>query len=103
MAHALIDDQDGSFQGTDLTGTGMVYRDQLVRYHRLDRGYVFPGRQIVDVPGHCWPAPGPEHCTDPSFRGCWFDGNGRPISDICDPDAPEGVVLLCVTCGLDCT
>jgi hypothetical protein len=50
-----------------------------------------------------WPVTRPEDCPDDSSRGIWFAADGRPIPNVQDPDAANGVVLLCPQCGLDCT
>lgn len=96
------------FQPPDLTGTALRQREELVRWHGcatdpLDREWVHPGRTVIEVPGMTWSVTRPEECLDDSNRGIWFAADGRQVSDIEDPDAPDGIVLLCPQCGLDCT
>ena len=66
-------------------GAGWSWRPTPA-YHGFSRGYVYPGRQILDVPGRTWPAGRPEDCTS-TDPGEW----------VCDD------VLVCTGCGLDCT
>lgn len=92
----------------DLAGSVLRQRTELVRWHGsgddpLDREWVYPGRTVIEVPGVTWPAPRPEECLDDSRRGIWFSADGRQIPDVRDPDGPDGIVLLCPQCGLDCT
>ena len=96
------------YEAADLTGTALRQREELVRWHggaddQFDREWVYPGRTVIEVPGVTWPVVRPEECLDDSGRGIWFDADGRPVPDVLDPDAPDGVVLLCPQCGLDCT
>ena len=76
-----------TYQPPDLVGTPLTYRDSDVTCHGPDREYVYPGRRVVDIPGHIWPAARPEDCTDTSQTGEWL--NDR--------------VLVCPGCGLDST
>ena len=62
---------------------GIAYRDRRVCHHGGD--YVYPGRRAVDGD---WLYPSPEVCTDESGKGVWLGG---------------GQVLVCPSCGLDCT
>jgi hypothetical protein len=100
------------YEPPQLEGTPMRAREQLVRWHgptdhAANDGadgfgtWVYPGRTVIDVSDRTWPAARPEDCTAESFTGIWFDITGRPVPNT--PDAPEGIVLLCAQCGLDCT
>lgn len=95
------------YEASSLNGTPMRVREQLIRWHGpADDGFgtwVYPGRTVIDVPDRTWPVARPENCPAESFTGIWFDATGRPVPDVLAPDAPEGVVLLCAECGLDCT
>lgn len=95
------------FEPVQLEGMPMHLRQELVRWHGLDQDsigqLVHPGRTVIEVPGRTWPAARPEECTDDTSTGTWFDANGIDVLDPLDPGAPEGIVLLCPQCGLDCT
>jgi hypothetical protein len=69
---------------------GATVRDEVVRGHQ-ERGelyFVAPGRRVIDVPGHTWPAARPEECqNDGNVKAKWI----------------EEKVLVCQGCGLDCT
>lgn len=75
------------YQAPDLTGTPLRYRDGHVTSHGPDQQYVCPGRRVVEIPGHTWPAARPEDCTDTSLTGQWLTNR----------------VLVCPGCGLDST
>jgi hypothetical protein len=75
------------YEPPDLTGTPLRYRDSEVTSHGPDREYVYPGRRVVEIPGHTWPAARPEDCTDTSHTGHWLTDR----------------VLVCRGCGLDST
>lgn len=91
------------YQPPDLTGTALSLRDHAVAHHGdapADPEFVWPGRRVIDVPGHTWPAARPEQCSDLSDRGVWLDSTGNTS----DPGAGPGpVVLVCPGCGLDST
>jgi hypothetical protein len=76
------------YQGPDLAGTGLTYRPGAVEHHGSEETFVWPGRQVVDVPGRTWPAARPEECTDETNAGEWLG---------------DGAVLVCPGCGLDST
>lgn len=67
-----------------------AHRDEPVTYHGLDpleRTAAAPWRRVVLVPGRTWPCARPEECVDYSGTGEWV----------------AGTVLVCPSCGLDCT
>jgi hypothetical protein len=96
------------FQSVDLSGTPMRVREELVHRHGCDEGrfagaWVYPGRTVIEVPGRTWPVARPQDCLDEPIAAVWFDAEGREVANPLDPDAPDGIVLLCPRCGLDCT
>ncbi|GAB3162199.1 hypothetical protein GCM10027258_80780 [Amycolatopsis stemonae] len=96
------------FEAPDLAGTALRQREELVRWHGgaddpFNREWVYPGRTVIEVPGLTWPAARPEECSDDSGRGIWFAADGSRITDATDPNAPDGIALLCPQCGLDST
>ena len=96
------------YETPDLARTALRQREDLVRWHGgagdpSAREWVYPGRTVIEVPGVTWQATTPEECPDDTGRGIWFAADGRPVPDVLAPGAPEGLVLLCPQCGLDCT
>lgn len=94
------------FETGDLNGTPMRVREELVRRHGHEDAtgtVVYPGRTVIEVPGWTWPAARPEDCPAGPVSGIWFGADGQPVLDGLDPDAPDGIVLLCALCGLSCT
>ncbi|GAA1578718.1 hypothetical protein GCM10009827_120290 [Dactylosporangium maewongense] len=67
---------------------GLRYRDGSVAHHRGE--YVAPGRRVVTG---TWRYPSPKVCRDDRTTGAWIG----------PPDQPAEQVLVCVSCGLDCT
>lgn len=78
---------------------GFTFDPTPVKNH--NGSYVYPGRLAL---AGAWPHR-PETCDNDSIRGVWV---------VADPDAPagwrqvpngslEGQLLICPTCGLDCT
>ncbi|MGV9267758.1 hypothetical protein ACWDRR_24205 [Kitasatospora sp. NPDC003701] len=68
---------------------GLSYRAERVAHHGLHREYVVPGRFVVLIGGESpWATARPEECLDTSGQGVW-------IADY--------EVLVCLSCGLDCT
>ncbi|WP_033339571.1 hypothetical protein [Catenuloplanes japonicus] len=64
------------------------YRDEFVVHH--GGAYVVPGRRAVAGE---WLYPCPEQCQDDGLLGIWIGPD----------DEPERQVLICPSCGLDCT
>ncbi|MDT7785190.1 MAG: hypothetical protein QOF58_3609 [Pseudonocardiales bacterium] len=98
------------YQGPSLKGTALRYRRQFVRWHggagnRFHGDWVVPGRTVVEVEGRKWAVSRPEDCTADDRRCGWFYADGRQMTeaDAENPASAEPVVLLCLSCGLDCT
>lgn len=78
---------------------GFTFDDQPVKHH--NGLYVAPGRRVV---AGSWPVT-PELCDDTSGQGVWIvvdddsAGGWRQVST----ESLEGQLLICPTCGLDCT
>ncbi|TQM01688.1 hypothetical protein [Pseudonocardia kunmingensis] len=94
------------YEGPRLDHTAMRAREKLVRFHGptgdVAHEFVWPGRTVIEVPGWIWPFERPEDCAELDST-IWFDVAGHLVPDKADLDAPDGVVLLCAGCGLDCT
>lgn len=73
------------YQPPDLTGTALSLRDHAVTHHGdapEDPENVWPGRPVIDVPDHTWPAARPEQCGDLSGRGVWLDAPATPVTPV---------------------
>lgn len=103
MAHTATYEHGSCYEELNLAGTVLTYRAEHVAYHGPDKEFVDPGRRVVTVPGRIWSAARPEDCPDNSITGIWFDDAGQAVSTLRSPEAAAGIVLLCSTCGLDCT
>ncbi|MFG2847468.1 hypothetical protein ACGF12_30510 [Kitasatospora sp. NPDC048296] len=68
---------------------GLSYRMEPVTGHGPYREFVHPGRYVVLIDGQSpWATARPEECLDTTGQGVWI---------------ADDAVLVCLSCGLDCT
>lgn len=79
--------EDAAELAEAMAAVGATWSPTDATHHGEFGESIYPGRQVLDLPGIVWPHT-PDECTHADLPGRWV---------------LDGQILICDGCGIDCT